>query len=428
MLWVLTSGTALVAYLLRRRAPHWIIYLYLATWIFFPASAFAYYVPSPPLFHLLPQTWLVIFAVIFALIFSGREFQKFLSTYPMGFFLTAVVMFMTLVTLVGESRLDLVFNQILGPLLALAFTLYSQVCHNQSKQKIRSCLILLSSVQAVAVLAEFSLQKYIFFVNANKEYFIWYNSSEFDRPFGTTSHALVAGLLLASAIPLLASYKSVLARISISGLLLGGVLATQTRVSLVVAVVGLMYLVFVAKSSFVARFFLTLTMAGAGLLIFANSSKIPVFERLILNDRSTQLRAQAYDWFLNNWPDYSFIGKGMGSSYDVALEAGLESSFESSVIQLVIDFGVPLTLLFVIGIFLFLKKTESRPYRLRGSLVSFIAAAMCTTTFSSLNAQTLIGPVLFVLMALAVTQEQDHSSTAPPSVVEGIRSSTKVVV
>ncbi|GAA1408326.1 hypothetical protein AUR04nite_33940 [Glutamicibacter uratoxydans] len=92
----------------------------------------------------------------------------------------------------------------------------------------------------------------------------------------------------------------------------------------------------------------------------------------------------------------------MGYSYEIAKQESLRSSFESSLIQLSLDFGLIVTLMLIFGFVLLLLRRGRDYVRSRGALPAFLAAVACTVTFSSINVQSLVGPIIFVLAGLAV--------------------------
>ena len=262
-------------------------------------------------------------------------------------------------------------------------------------------IVALAAVVSIGGIAEFISGRYLFYIEANQAAYAWYNANAFDRPMSTTGHALVFGFFAACSIPLLVVIRSARLQFGLAVVLYTGVLVSQTRLSLVIASVAVLYLILRADTAPTTRLFLSVLIGLGSLCVVFFAGSLSTFQRFSLDDSSAELRRISYGWYAENWSSLPVIGSGMGSFSAVAQASGLSTSFESSLIQLLIDFGIPIvTVLVATLVVLLLPRRGHR--RLRGPLAASIAAVTLTLTFSSIGNVTLVGPVLFVLIGMAV--------------------------
>jgi hypothetical protein len=128
---------------------------------------------------------------------------------------------------------------------------------------------------------------------------------------------------------------------------------------------------------------------------------------------SSEARAKALEYFLSRWSDFAVAGQGIGSSYRVAVQAGLQSSFENPTLMYGVDFGI----LFAVLYFGSMAVLVVRGFRTGnpGLALAGIMALVIPQTYSSLATRSAGGIIVWTVLAMVViaTDEARARAAAP---------------
>ncbi|MEV1130040.1 hypothetical protein [Agromyces sp. NPDC049794] len=332
--------------------------------------------------------------------------------------LLLLLAFMTVTTVRGGGSVVVLTNQFIAPVLAIVLVWLAGQRGKGAVRFIALSAIAVGAIEATTGLLEYAASSYLFYVDFNAAEYAWYFPGVFDRPVGLTGHALVLGFACSAAIPLLVQVRRPMLQVGLAVLLTAGTLASQTRLSLAVAFIGLAYVVVRSHLPLIGRAIVVTSSVIGVVYLVAVAESIPAFQRMNLNDGSAKVRWVAYEWFIANWQSIPVDGVGIGRSYDVARSAGVMSSFESSIIQLIVDVGAPVALAFSMAL-IWLLLSRHKEQRLRGTLPAALLGIVLTTTFSSLSNMTLVGPLMFVLIGLGV------AGLCEPTPVKGVLATSR---
>ena len=235
--------------------------------------------------------------------------------------------------------------------------------------------------------------------------FWWGVISRADRQLGITDHPLNLALLIAAAIPLVAIIRRGWVQVLAVVIMFAGVALTQSRIGLVAAVVGLLYLVLVGSGS--GRRRLT---TGIGVVIgFAVLTYFDVFGRIVErigNDNgSSEVRNDAWENLVPMWRKFFPFGIGIDNLKPfMKSHFGSNSSPESALLGYAVGFGIPLALLFF-GVLLWLAINRIRHDRtINPAVASLLIVLVAIQFFSSITtgiSSTSI--ILWLCTFLAVT-------------------------
>lgn len=383
-----------------RGRSHWAIGLYLAAWTFLPYTATVRLVPG----SVHPATWFILAALAVSILAKPRSYARAINRRPALFILLLAVLGCTAITFRGGGSVPLFLDQIAGPTAALLILLAASIRAPASTPATINLVVIISVVLAALGLIEFASGQKLFFTEANTAYYYWYAADP--RIMATTAHPLVYAATLAATIPLLARYTGFFRTVGAAAVLAAGVLLSDGRVALIVAVLGLVYLLVRSRLRFGPKFLLVVAGTIAGVIVASSIQTYGVYQRIIADGGSTIVRAEAVEWFLDSMWSFPVVGGGMGTSYTASRNAGLNSSLESFPLQAAVDFGlVPAA--FLLGSLIILIVGNYRGARLIGTLPSAFAMAVMVSVFSSLSNESSAGPLLFVLVGLAAARMPD---------------------
>lgn len=347
-----------------------------------------------------PGTLLALATFIVQIAVRPRSLgQAFVRRFP--FFLAVSMVYIAAVctTLAAPKRLGgfvKATDQIFVPLLA--FWLISAVALTAPDivKVIRNTIVFVALGESVLALIQYVADKVIFWHSAYATRY-WFKAN-YHRWMGATDHPLVLATLIGCAIPLLCFMRGWPQLVSML-VMVSAVVVTQSRTGIVAAAVGAIFVILTSQASS-ARKVLTvgaLVIGGAGL---ATSSLAVGLQDRIANDAgSAAARTTALDYFSTHWTDTVFAGGGIDSSFRLANAVGLRSSFENAFVMYAIDIGVifALVYLFALAGLAILSARRDRS----GAWFSTLVLIVISMTFSSLEVETLLGPLLFLLLAVA---------------------------
>lgn len=403
MLLVVWVAACILASAVFRRYPVELILASLAVWTLVPGVAGSVLVGHPNsslAFH--PATWLILTTLVTQLAtdpraIAGAIVRRFIFVVSSLLVIAAAV----LETKAGQSQhgLVLAIDQMAASFFAFLVVMAGLYRDPSRGRILRNGVITLAAVEAGWAIVQYAAHSPILYKHDYEQRY-WYTAG-FKRWMGTTDHPLVLALLLCAAIPLLTGLHKAWVQQVLLILMLAGIVITESRAGVVAGGVGAVYVVLASRASMSRKVMGIVVLAGAALTIALSSLSNGVSDRIANDTGSAVARGTALDYFLQNWRHYFLSGGGVNSSYTVATNAGLKSSFESAFLIYSIDIGIVFAVLYFGGLLVVALRNTGRSYR--GAWLSAVVVLVLCQTFSSLGVDTLVGPLLWLLVALAAT-------------------------
>src|SRR4029453_3852656 len=97
--------------------------------------------------------------------------------------------------------------------------------------------------------------------------------------------------------------------------------------------------------------------------------------------------------------DYLIAGQGIGASYRVAVQGGLQTSFENPLVMYSIDFGIVFAALYF-GCMAFLVLRNAPRHHFRGLTLAGVLAVGVPQTYSSLATRSAAGIIVWTILAM----------------------------
>lgn len=299
----------------------------------------------------------------------------------------------------GPPALGFVLDQTFIPLVTLVTVGALLIENPASIGKIRWTLAAIGVGTAALALAQSATNRILFFESAFAEQ-EWYGSSDI-RWMATFDHPLVLSMILASVIPLMVTVRTAWLSIPVVALALAGITATESRFGIAVGVVAAAYVLIRGRLSWPARSAMVAVAVAAGSLFVAAGLLSGVQERFHTANDSTDARVAAVQHFADILPGYLWSGAGTGVSYTIAAAGGLESSFENSLMMMVLDVGLPTALLYF-GLFCACIVLGIRRRSDEGFVVSSIVALVSVMSFSALGVRSAVAITMWVIASVAL--------------------------
>jgi hypothetical protein len=218
---------------------------------------------------------------------------------------------------------------------------------------------------------------------------------------GTLDQPLALSLVASVAAPLVAGLKNLALKILLLVLMIIGVLISQSRVGLAAVGISVLVVLLFSRHRFWLKATMLVTLAGAVVALVSSPLIAGVAARLADDTGSAEARALALEYFLTQWSNYAVAGYGIGSSYRVAVMAGLETSFENPILMYSIDFGIFFAALYF-GTMLFLVVRNAGRHSYRGITFAGFLAVIVPQTYSSLATRSAAGIVVWTVLAMVV--------------------------
>lgn len=299
----------------------------------------------------------------------------------------------------GPPALSFVFDQTLIPLLSL-FSVGALLVENpRSVETIRWTLAGIGVGAALLALAQSASNRVLFFESAFAEQ-EWYGRSDI-RWMATLDHPLVLSMVLACVIPLMVSVSRWWLSIPVIASALAGIAVTESRFGIAVGVLATAYVLLRGRLSRPARSVTWLLAIAASAFVIFTGLLSGVQDRFQTANQSTDARVAAVQYFARILPGYLWSGEGTGASYTIAAAGGLESSFENSFLMMVLDVGLPTTLLYF-GLFGACILVGIRRGSDEGFVVSTIVALVSVLSFSALGVRSAVALIVWVIAAVAL--------------------------
>jgi len=399
-LWI---GLCVAGSVLLHSRPRVLLAAVLALWLLVPAvgnSVITGEAGGGLGFH--SASWLVVSVLAGQLLYDPWSIKVALARHFFVFLVLTLVIaaaFLASRTSSEGGGMLLLVDQILAPVLFFLLLIANSVRQPGLVRMLRSVLLLLVAVVCLIAVAQWLDGDSLFYGPGFRTQY-WFKP-ETRRWMGTLDQPLALSLAISVAAPLVAGLKRTSLQAFLLVLMAVGVLITQSRVG--IAVVGLSVLAVVVLSNrklWVKT--VMVTFLGAATALLVSSPLVEGVTARLANDTgSAQARGLALEYFLTRWADYAVAGQGIGSSYRVAVQAGLETSFENPILMYSIDFGILFAVLYF-GMMLVLVVRNLAWHDYRGLTLAGILAVVVPQTYSSLATRSAAGIVVWTVLAMVV--------------------------
>jgi hypothetical protein len=413
-IWVVAC--AAIAFLTRDR-PMIAVGLAAALWFLVPAiggSVITGQGTGPLSSH--PASWLVLTTFAMQAIYSGKKLAQVLARNILLYLVLAVVFAVAYVnTRYGTygGGTVLLIDQILVP--ALVFILINVAATRRSLLRLRTLFIVLAAAVVVVAIVQWSVKDTVFYAQEFAEQY-WYNP-KYDRWMGTLDQPLALSLVVCTVTPLLAAVRRWYLRIPLLGLMVVGALVTQSRLGIVLVLLGVVYVTLTTATTAGQRMAGITAVAGGAVALAFSPLAAGLLGRLENDTGSTRARELALNFFASNWSDYLLVGRGISSSYRVGSAAGLGTSLESSILMYSIDIGIVFALLYF-GSMAYLLVRYRGSTLIRGAWVAGLLVLVIPMTYSALATRSVAGILVWGVLGLITAASQLRDEPAVESAAE----------
>lgn len=340
-----------------------------------------------------PASYFLIVAFVVACFSRGRSLALELGRM-FFFYVTLLFVFIFALTITlsfrGPQSVTLLTDTLGMGIILLVLTRAAIAERHDDGRRLAVVFVGLAAAESTVVLAQWATSDTLVWKTYMTNY--WWYSPTGTTVTGTIGAWLDIGMFLAVAVPLAASIKRPLFRFSLSIILILAILATERRTPLVVALLGLAYLLFVSKLPLWSRFLSLVTLSGGAALVLSSDLLAGVIGRFENDTVSAQVRNEAFDYFATNISKQAWYGSGFGSNGAVT---GLQSSFENGYIMYAWDFGLVATVVLFGALgSLWIVAMVRRPL-VPGALTALAFAFILVGTYSGLQTQ---GPCSWILL------------------------------
>lgn len=358
-----------------------------------------------------PATWLVLCAFGVQILTNPRLIGRVFGRHP---FVVLVVAVFTLgaglmSALSGSGGQRLLMDQIIGPFVLWLLVVAGAFGDVSRLLVLRNVVLVSAATQCVIALVQFRVGAVVFY---EQDYarLPWFDPERFDRWMGTADGPLVLALLLCVAAGLSLSLQRGVIRVPLLMLFLVGTLIAQARTGTAVLCLLLVYAVLRPAMAVWARALTSATIGTAGYLVLTSGLVSGLAGRIANDTGSSAARLRALQFAFDTAGSYLGVGRGLTSSYDVARNAGLQTSLESSLLMYVVDVGAVLAVLYF-GLQIVLLVAYGRHGHLPGATVAALAAVGLQHLFSAVAGANLTGTLIWA--ALAIVVAGSHRAVLP---------------
>ena len=399
------------SWLLRRR-PVLLASLALAGWTLVPAIA-GYRltgVATGPLgAH--PSTYLVLSALLMQVLTNPRAVAAALARHPLVILVVTVFVLgaagTSAVMSSGGSRLLL--DQIVGPFVLWLLVVIGATDDPRRLLGLRNVILAAAVVQSLMAVVQQRADSILFY---ERDYarLPWFDPETYSRWMGTADSPLVFAVLLCVAAGLSLSLRSSVVRVPLLLLFLVGTLIAQARAGTAVLCLIVVYAVLRPTMALWARALTSVLFGGAAYLALTSGLVSGLANRIANDSGSGAARLRALQFVTEAAGSYIAVGRGLTASYDVARNAGLRTSLESSFLMYVVDVGLILSTLYF-GLQLVLLLRYGRHGYLRGATVAALAAVGLQHVFSAVAGANLTGALIWAALAIVVAGSLDKTGS-----------------
>jgi hypothetical protein len=358
-----------------------------------------------------PASWLVL--TVFALVLLTRPTRILgeLARHPLIYLagmIGIVGISISTFGIGGGYGIGLVIDQIAAPALLLLLT--GMLLNEEPRRffMIRNVLLGLAVIQVLIALVGWFLGTQLFFVEYYESQY-WFDPLTNTRALGTVDDPLTLSLFLSACVPLCATLSRTTMQLALVGLLMVGVLLTQSRTGLVVAAAGVAYLLLRRDVGLGARIMVIVGTAALAVVLVASDIAAPVLSRIANDGGSASARAQSFGVFWRNAREFLILGNGATSSYDFGKSLGLGTSFENAFFMYSVDFGL-IFASFYFGALTLAALQGLRKGHFPGAAMAALVAVGVCLTFSSVAGNNAGGMIIWLLTALAFARFEEPAS------------------
>lgn len=302
-------------------------------------------------------------------------------------------------------------NILLIPML-LYFLIKTELSLRPESEKILLYpFIVLAAFEAILAIQQMEQGRAILWESSYTK--LWWWSEPIGRSLGTTEHGIELGMLFAFSIPLLTRLPSLLLRYCLAGLFLYCIPLTNGRMALIMAIIGVVFLVWSGRSRPIMNTICAtvgLLAAMAGIQTKAGQDLLAKFED---DGGSAQLRLDAYTWASSHWTE--FIIAGYQGNRDLRTAGLLGSSLDNAYLMAGLNFG----LVFAIGLLAFQLWTAVRCFvqkpQARAASLAAVAAIVTANTSSSFMGNSVGGWLIWFGLGLAAGLPANAWGYRPPN-------------
>jgi hypothetical protein len=354
-----------------------------------------------------PAAWLVLCIFLVQVLTNPWLVAYGLGRYPLTILITAVFVagasLTSAITASGGPRL--MMSQVVGPVLLWWLVVSAAHEDRRGLLVLRNVILASAALQCILALVQLRLGSIIFY-QRDYQRLPWFDPDRFDRWMGTTDSPLVLSLMLSVAAGLAISVRSAPVRLGLLVIYLIGTLIVQARSGTAVVCLIIVYSLLRATMALWARLLTTAVLGVVAYLLLTSELVTGLAGRVGNDSGSLDARIRALRFVADTAGDYILTGRGLTASYDVARNAGLQTSLESSYLMYVVDVGLVLaTLYFGLQLALLLRY-GSHGY-LRGATVAALVGVGLQHAFSAVAAVNLTGAIIWTALAIVVAGSVD---------------------
>ena len=392
----------LAAFLLRTRArvP---IGAVLCLWMLVPAvgTSLITGVSFGPLsFH--AATWLVLSIFLIRMLHDPWSVQAALARHFFLFLTLGVVMTAAFLATAMSSTgggIVLLVDQIVVPVLFCLLLLAEAGRAGGLVSMLRTVVLTLVALVCLIAIAQWLTHSFLFYEFGYSNVY-WFGRDS-GRWMATLDQPLALSLAISLAAPLVAGLKQAWLQALMLVLMVVGVLITQSRVGLASLAVTVAATLLLARMRAWIKVAMVVGAAAAAAGIMVSPLVAGVAARVVDDSGSAQARSLALEYFLSRWNAYALAGDGIGSSYRLATQVGLETSFENPILMYSIDFGIVFALLYIGSMaVIVIRKGPRNGYK--GLMLAGIMAVIIPQTYSSLATRSAAGILVWTVLAMVI--------------------------
>ncbi|MCB5274230.1 hypothetical protein BJG92_01760 [Arthrobacter sp. SO5] len=426
--WIVLCLTA--AFLLRTRV-RVLITSVLCLWMLVPAvgNSLITGVGSGPL-SLHAASWLILAIFVVRMLHDPWSIHVALARHFFLFLTLALVMaaaFLASATSQSGGGFVLLVDQIVVPVVFCLILLAEANRAGGLVALLRTVILALVAIVCVVAIAQWLTNSFLFYEFGYSNVY-WFGRDS-GRWMATLDQPLALSLVIALSAPLVAGLKRIWHQALLLALMVVGVLITQSRMGLAALAVTVAATLLFAKLRVWIKAAMLVGAAAVAAVIMASPLVAGVAARVVDDSGSAQARSLALDYFLSRWSSYALAGEGIGSSYRLANQIGLETSFENPILMYSIDFGLVFALLYF-GAMLAVVVRKGPGNGYPGLMLAGIMAVIMPQTYSSLATRSAAGIIVWTVLAMVIIagdeaqdrkrelrarQERDEASTAAAS-------------
>jgi hypothetical protein len=362
-----------------------------------------------------PATWLVLCLFLVRLLHDPASVRIVLGRHFLLFLVLGLVIaaaYLATSTSGNGGGMVLLVDQIVVPVLFFLLLLAEAVRGGGLVVLLRTVLLVLVALACAVAVAQWLSGSVLFYEAGFKtQYWFARNSG---RWMGTLDQPLALSLVVSVAAPLVVGLTRQWLQAGLLGLMAVAVLISQSRVGLVALAVATVVVVLFVRRPVWVKTAMLLVMTGVGAALMLSPLVAGVAARVANDTGSSEARGIALDYFLSRWNDYAVAGQGVGSSYRVAVQAGLQTSFENPILMYGIDFGLLFAVLYFGAMTVLVFRGMRTGYP--GLALAGIMALVIPQTYSSLATRSAGGIVVWTVLAMVVIATDEARRAASPPV------------